>query len=129
MTTEDTDVFFGSWIIAADFRQDGMVAVDRDMLKIFVKIAESWSAQSLNTFPITPCGPAAFFGLTALSTLLTLCSCIVNWGTCPLGVGVGDVIVFNAFTSKRAKKQLSLSANETLAFVILGLILSKFVRC
>ncbi|XP_016382121.1 uncharacterized protein LOC107719253 [Sinocyclocheilus rhinocerous] len=78
MTTEDTDVFFGSGIIAADFRQDGMVAVDRDMLKIFVKTAESWSAHSLSALPVTPCGPAAFLGLTALSTLLTLCSCTVN---------------------------------------------------
>lgn len=83
--------FFGSGIIVADFRQVGMVAVERDRLKSFVKTAESCSAHSLSTLSVTPSGPAAFLGLIALSTPLTLCSCIVNGGTCPLRVGVSTL--------------------------------------
>lgn len=39
-------VFFGNGIVVADFRQEGIVAVDRNRLKIFVKTAESCSAHS-----------------------------------------------------------------------------------
>ena len=62
---------FGTGMIIADFQQDGMVARDREILKILVRIPVSWSAQALSTFPGTPSGPAAFLGFTFLSVLLT----------------------------------------------------------
>ncbi len=43
----------------------------------------------------------------------------MNGGDCPLVAGVGDVTASVAFTSMRAKKWLSSSANETLACKIL----------
>lgn len=72
----------------ADFRQGGVVAVDGDQVKIFMKTAESCSVHSLSTLPVTLSGPAAVLGLTDLSTFLTLCSCTVNGGE-RSGVGVG----------------------------------------
>lgn len=41
--------FFGSGMVVADFRQDGMMDLDQDRLKIFVKNLESWLSHNFNT--------------------------------------------------------------------------------
>ncbi|CAL8349580.1 unnamed protein product [Boreogadus saida] len=67
-------------MMVEDFRHAGMMACVRERLKIVVKTCESWSAQPLSTFPGIPSGPAAFLGLTPLSTRLTSCTPRVSGG-------------------------------------------------
>lgn len=57
----------------ADFRQGGILACAKNVLKIFVQTSVSWSEHALSSLPGTPSGPAAFLWFTALSTCLTLC--------------------------------------------------------
>ncbi len=52
-------VVLGTGMITDDFRQVGMMAWVREMLKILVRIPESWSAHTESTFPGTPSGPEA----------------------------------------------------------------------
>lgn len=51
--------FFDRGMIVADFRQDRMMDLGRDKVKIFVK---SWFACSFSTHPVTPSGPGVFLG-------------------------------------------------------------------
>ncbi|XP_062300181.1 EF-hand calcium-binding domain-containing protein 6-like [Scomber scombrus] len=96
--------FFGQGTMVEDFRQSGTVDCSRHRLKILVKTPASSSAQSLNTSPGTPSGPAAFLGLTARSVRLTSCSSTVRFK-----LGCGDAVP-GGVTSKRAKKRFNSSA-------------------
>ena len=103
-------------MIVVDFRQGGMTAWARERLKILVSMGVSWGAHSLSTVPGTPFALAAFLGFTARSTRLTSCSLTVSVGVLGLGRGGGragaDVCCCDV--SKRAKKQFSSSASDTL---------------
>lgn len=55
----------------ADLKQLGMEQVDREMLKMEVNTSACWLAQSLNTLPGIPSGPAAFLRFTPRKALLT----------------------------------------------------------
>ena len=107
--------FLGIGMIVADFKQDGITACSRDRLKMSVKTCDSWLAHALSTFPGTPSGPAAFLGLTALSTRLTSCTSRVSGGVLEADGGCSggwsDVAECCVEDSKRAKKLFSSSAN------------------
>lgn len=81
--------FFGTRTID-DFRQGGITAWAKERLKILVGVGASWWAHALSPLPGTPSGPEAFFGFTAWSTRLTLCSCTVSGVVQEPGGGGGD---------------------------------------
>ena len=120
-------VFLGSGTIVADFRHGGMKDWDSDSLKILVKTPASWSAHSLRTLLVTPSGPAAFPGFTALSVHLTSCSCTVRLEL--LQFSGRAVAALCPFTSKRAKKWFSSSASLASPSVVAVLLDLKWVRC
>ncbi len=58
-----------------------------DLLKIFVKMGDSWSAQVFRQAVVTPSGPGAFLLLFFLKTWHTSSSLI-----CSAGVGRGGLL-------------------------------------
>lgn len=103
----------------ADFRHDGTVVSDREVLKIFVKTPASWSAHAWSTLLGTPSGLAAFLGFVDLSTRLTSCSCSVSVWVLKAGGGKeGSETVAGLLASNRAKKQFGIHSVVGAAFVV-----------
>lgn len=94
---------FETGMMVEVFIQDAMAAWARERLKMLVKTAESWSAQTFSTFSGTLSGPAAFLRFTDLSTRLTSHSCTMSrWVLVASGDSTSAV---GRLTSKRAKKR------------------------
>ena len=113
--------FLGTGMLVADFRHEGMMAFDREMLKILMKIPASWSAHAWSTLLGAPSGPAASLRLTDLSICLSSCSCSVGvWVVKAEGGGDTEA---GLLILKWAKKLFSCSASEACACTELLLLL------
>ncbi|MEQ2288755.1 hypothetical protein AMECASPLE_026079 [Ameca splendens] len=100
-------VCLGRGTMVEDFRQGGMEHWERDCLKMAVKILANWSAQSPSTLPVTPSGPAALRGFTALKTLLTSCiSTVKVWLSRGVDCSVGPRWWFNLEAGEEVVKLL-----------------------
>lgn len=109
--------FSGTGIAVEDLRQGGMVASNRDLLNIQVKIPASWSAYTFSTLPGTPLGYPPSWGsppLAKVSLILESCMLVLDGGGCGVSAGLS--------ASNQAKKQLRSSASEASVLASFGFL-------
>ncbi len=75
-------------------KHEGTSHSSGDLLKIFVKMGASWSAQDFRQTGVRPSGPGAFLLLIILKTLRTSSSLICSAGVGEMGVAGGVNHVF-----------------------------------
>ncbi len=63
--------FLGTGMMVERLKQEGTSHSSGDLLKINVKMDDSWTAQALRQAGETPSGPLAFLNFCLLKTLLT----------------------------------------------------------
>lgn len=129
VTQTADDGLFGGGTIKEDFRQSRTVDWYKNWLEILMKTPASWSAQSLNTCPETPSGPAAFLGFTGLKVGLT--STMSMW---PAVVHINaEFLVLSCRCAVRPASSIAMSGMSELSLVSVNngiqLSLTIFAHC